>query len=137
MQLSIEGVSKQYRGGVWGLRDFTLSLGPGILGLLGPNGAGKSTLMRILATVTKPTAGRVNWNGEDIVRAPEALRTVLGYLPQDFGVYPHLNADEFLDYLAALRGVDSGTAGKRKVELLQLCNLFEARKRKLGEYSGG
>jgi ABC-type multidrug transport system ATPase subunit len=137
MQLSIEGVSKQYRGGVWGLRDFTLSLRPGVLGLLGPNGAGKSTLMRILATVTRPTAGKVIWNGKDIVRAPEVLRTVLGYLPQDFGVYPHLNADEFLDYLAALRGVDSGTARRRKAELLQLCNLFEARKRKLGEYSGG
>ena len=92
MQLVIDGVSKQYRGGVWGLRDFNLSLGPGVLGLLGPNGAGKSTLMRILATITRATSGRVTWNGVDIAQSPDALRATLGYLPQDFGVYPNLSA---------------------------------------------
>ena len=96
MKLRIEGVGKRYRSGVWGLVDFGLELKPGVLGLVGPNGAGKSTLMRILATVTRPTEGQVTWNGTDIVAAPDGLRSVLGYLPQDFGVYPHLNAVEFL-----------------------------------------
>src|SRR5947199_129461 len=100
MQLSIERVSKRYRGGVFGLQDMDLELGPGVLGLLGPNGAGKSTLMRILATVTRPTAGRVTWCGTDVQRFPDVVREVLGYLPQDFGVYPHLGPREFLEYLA-------------------------------------
>ena len=95
MRLTIEGVGKLYNGKVWGLRDFGLELGPGVLGLLGPNGAGKSTLMTILATITKPTTGKVTWNGVDIARKPDELRNVLGYLPQDFGVYPNLNAVEF------------------------------------------
>src|ERR1700694_2516252 len=94
MRLAIDAVSKLYRGKVWALRDFTLKLGPGILGLLGPNGAGKSTLMRILATITRPTTGTVRWNGVDVIRTPDTLRAVLGYLPQDFGVYPNLNAVE-------------------------------------------
>ena len=92
MKLVIDGVSKLYRGRVWGLREFSLSLEPGILGLVGPNGAGKSTLMRILATITKPTGGSVTWLGAedgqpvDLVRDPDPVRSVLGYLPQDFGV---------------------------------------------------
>ena len=106
MQLVLEEVSKLYRGKVWGLRSFSLTLGPGVLGLLGPNGAGKSTLMRILATVTRATGGRVLWDGVDIARDPDALRAVLGYLPQDFGVYPHLSAMEFLEYIAAVKGLD-------------------------------
>ena len=81
MRLTIEGVGKLYNGKVWGLRDFGLELGPGVLGLLGPNGAGKSTLMTILATITKATEGRVTWNGVDIARKPDELRAVLGYLP--------------------------------------------------------
>lgn len=137
MRLTIEGAGKRYRGNVWGLRDFTLELGPGVLGLLGPNGAGKSTLMRILATITKPTEGRVRWNGTDIVRSPNELRSVLGYLPQDFGVYPNLNALEFLEYMAAVKGLDPGAARRRIEELLVLVNLTEARKRPLGGYSGG
>jgi ABC-2 type transport system ATP-binding protein len=135
--LAIAGVSKQYTKTAWGLRDFTLELGPGVLGLLGPNGAGKSTLMRILATITKPTAGTVAWNGIDIARSPDDLRAVLGYLPQDFGVYPHLTAPEFLAYLAAIKGLSSKAARTRIDELLQLVNLTEARKRPLGGYSGG
>ncbi|HSQ75354.1 MAG TPA: ABC transporter ATP-binding protein, partial [Bacteroidota bacterium] len=137
MHLAMHNVGKRYAGGIWGLRDFTLALEPGILGLLGPNGAGKSTLMRILATVTTPTEGTVTWNGTDIVRSPETLRAVLGYLPQDFGIYPHLTAVEFLDYMAALRGLDARTAHRRIDELLQVCNLTDARKRPLGTYSGG
>jgi ABC-type multidrug transport system ATPase subunit len=137
MRLSIENVSKQYGSKVWGLRDFSLEFGPGVLGLLGPNGAGKSTLMRILATITKPTSGRVLWNGADIAHAPDALRAVLGYLPQDFGVYPNLNAVEFLEYLAAIKGLEGAAARRRIDELLQLVNLTEARRRPLGGYSGG
>jgi ABC-type multidrug transport system ATPase subunit len=108
-----------------------------VLGLLGPNGAGKSTLMRILATITRPTTGRVAWNGADLVRTPEAVREVLGYLPQDFGVYPNLNAVEFLEYIAAIKGLDGRAARRRIDELLQLVNLTEAARRPLGGYSGG
>ena len=137
MDLVIEGVGKQYQGEHWGLRDFSLELGSGVLGLVGPNGAGKSTFMRILATISRPTEGRVMWDGEDIVQSPNELRAVLGYLPQDFGVYPHLNAVEFLEYMAAIKGLDA-TASKRRIEeLLELVNLTEARNRPLGGYSGG
>jgi ABC-2 type transport system ATP-binding protein len=87
--LETRDLSKAYKG-VQALTDLALKLTPGILGLLGPNGAGKSTLMRMLATITKPTEGTILWNGRDVVKDPEALRSVLGYLPQDFGVYPNL-----------------------------------------------
>jgi ABC-type multidrug transport system ATPase subunit len=137
MQLSIQNVAKTYRGGVRGLDDFSLELGPGVLGLLGPNGAGKSTLMRILATITRATAGSVTWNGTDITRSPDAVRNILGYLPQDFGVYPNLSAQEFLEYIAAAKGVDAGAAARRIDELLQLVNLSDVRKRPLGGFSGG
>jgi ABC-type multidrug transport system ATPase subunit len=137
VKLEIKGVSKRYDGKVWALRDFSLDLAPGVLGLLGPNGAGKSTLMRILATVTSATEGSVFWNGGDIAREPDALRAVLGYLPQDFGVYPHLNAVEFLEYLAAVKGIEARAARRRIDELLALVNLTDARKRPLGGYSGG
>ena len=137
LALDIEGVGKQYHRDFWGLRDVSLQLGPGVIGLLGPNGAGKSTLMRILATITRPTTGRVTWNGIDIKRSPDELRAVLGYLPQDFGVYPNLNAVEFLEYLAAIKGLDRKAARRRIDELLQLVNLTEARKRPLGGFSGG
>jgi len=137
MELIIEGVSKLYRGKVWGLRGFSLALRPGVLGLLGPNGAGKSTLMRILATVTRPTEGRALWNAEDIVESPDAVRCALGYLPQDFGVYPNLSAVEFLEYLAAVRGVEASAARERIAELLELVNLTDVAKRPLGGYSGG
>jgi len=135
--LAIENVGKEYRGGNWALKGFTLQLGPGVLGLLGPNGAGKSTLMRILATIAQPSEGRVSWCDTDIVREPDALRAVLGYLPQDFGVYPNLNAQEFLAYIAAAKGLTTSIAKTRIDELLQLVNLVDARKRPLGGFSGG
>src|SRR5208282_134604 len=137
VQLIVENVSKQYRGGNWALRNFSLQLGPGVLGLLGPNGAGKTTLMSILATITRATAGRVMWNGTDLAANPDALRSTLGYLPQDFGVYPNLNAVEFLEYLAAVKGLDAASSRRRIDELLNLVNLTDVRKRPLGGYSGG
>ncbi|MDP9267689.1 MAG: ABC transporter ATP-binding protein [Acidobacteriota bacterium] len=139
MKLEIQNVSKQYGGRekVWALKDFSLALAPGVLGLLGPNGAGKTTLMSILATITAPTAGTALWNGADIRHQPDAIREVLGFLPQDFGVYPNLNAVEFLEYLAAIKGLDAGLARRRIDELLQLVNLTEVRKRPLGGFSGG
>ena len=137
MQLSIQNLGKQYKRDFWGLKDFSLEIKPGILGLLGPNGAGKSTLMRMLATITKPTEGSITWNSTDVVKSPNTLRDVLGYLPQDFGVYPNLNAIEFLEYMAAIKGLDANSAKKRIDELLQLTNLVQAAKRPLGGYSGG
>jgi ABC-2 type transport system ATP-binding protein len=105
--------------------------------LLGPNGAGKSTLMRVLSTVTKATTGSVKWNGVDIATAPNRVRKVLGYLPQDFGIYPNLNAIELLSYLAAARGISGKSASKRIEQLLELVNLTDASKRPLGSLSGG
>jgi len=137
MQLTIENLSKTYRGNVHALHNVSLKLQPGVLGLLGPNGAGKSTLMRILSTITLPSSGRVLWNDADLPRQPDSLRSVLGYLPQDFGVYPNLSATEFLDYLAAVKGIPAAAARRRISELLALVNLADAAKRPLGGYSGG
>jgi ABC-2 type transport system ATP-binding protein len=137
VELAIESVSKQYGRGVRALDRFELRLRPGVLGLLGPNGAGKTTLMTILATITKATEGRVLWNGVDVAKKPDALRAVLGYLPQNFGVYPKLSAQEFLEYLAAVKGLDGAAAKRRIAELLELVNLTAVRKRPLGGFSGG
>jgi ABC-2 type transport system ATP-binding protein len=137
MKLVVERISKRYRSDRWGLREMSVEFTSGVIGLLGPNGAGKSTLMRILATVTKPTSGRVLWNNVDTALEPEALRAELGYLPQDFGVYPHLSALEFLDYMAAAKGLSRASARKRIAALLELLNLTDAARRHLGTYSGG
>jgi ABC-2 type transport system ATP-binding protein len=135
--LHIERVNKTYKSNVHALNDLTLDVKPGILGLLGPNGAGKSSLMRILATITKATSGTIKWGDTDISQSPDVLREVLGYLPQDFGVYPNLNAVEFLEYMAAIKGLDSSHSHKRIDELLNVVNLSDMRKRPLGGYSGG
>jgi len=137
MQLTIENLGKTYRGSVQALRNVNLNLKSGVLGLLGPNGAGKSTLMRILATITHASSGRALWNNSDLARYPDPLRSVLGYLPQDFGVYPNLSAIDFLDYLAAVKGIPAAAARRRISELLALVNLADAAKRPLGGYSGG
>jgi ABC-2 type transport system ATP-binding protein len=137
LQLVIENVGKRYGGGNWALRNFSLQSRPGVLGLLGPNGAGKTTLMSILATITRATEGTVVWNGTNVAAHPDALRSTLGYLPQDFGVYPNLNAVEFLQYLAAVKGLDASSTRQRIDELLNLVNLTDVRKRALGGYSGG
>ncbi len=137
MKLTIKHLSKQYRRDIWGLREFDLEVGPGVIGLLGPNGAGKSTLMRMLATITQPSEGTIKWNDVDIVRSPDTLRAALGYLPQDFGIYPNLSGREFLEYIAAIKGLDGNAARRRIDELLVVVNLVDAAKRPLGSYSGG
>ena len=136
MELAIHQVTKTY-GKKQALVDFSLSLGPGVLGLLGPNGAGKSTLMKILATLMRPTEGKVTFDGRDIINKPQALRKHLGYLPQDFGLYPNLNAIEFLEYMAAVKGLPMKSARPRIQELLEALNLDQGAKQKIGGYSGG
>lgn len=135
--LIAEAIHYRYPNGHDAVSGLNLDLGPGILGLLGPNGAGKSTLMRILATLVTPGSGRVLWNGVDIAREPDALRAELGYLPQDFGVYPALTAREFLAYLAAVKGLPSVKARERIDQCLGLVGLSEAGDRRLGDFSGG
>jgi ABC-2 type transport system ATP-binding protein len=134
--IETRNLGKAYKG-VQALTDFNLKLTPGILGLLGPNGAGKSTLMRMLATITRPSQGTILWNGQDVVKDPEALRSVLGYLPQDFGVYPNLSAQEFLEYMAAIKGMRGEKARRKISDLLDLVNLRDAARRPLSGYSGG
>ena len=136
-ELSLKSVSYNYPGGHTAVSDLSLDLGPGIMGLLGPNGAGKSTLMRILATLTTPSRGQVTWNGVDIARNPNALRAGLGYLPQDFGVYPSLSAREFLAFLAAVKGLSGATARDRVDQCLTQVGLADVAERRLGEFSGG
>jgi ABC-2 type transport system ATP-binding protein len=136
MEIQIAGLGKSY-GHVQAVRDFTLTLGPGIVGLLGPNGAGKSTLMRMLATVTKPSSGTIRLDGIDVVAAPNNLRRILGYLPQDFGIYPHLTATEFLEYIGALKGIPRRLLRDRIRSLLELVNLSHEASRPLGGFSGG
>jgi ABC-2 type transport system ATP-binding protein len=132
--LVLEHVSKQFRGGNYGVRDASLSIGGGVIGLLGPNGAGKTTLMQMIATITRPTAGTIRFNGVDVVREPDVIRRKLGYLPQDFGVYDNLTAVEFLGYFAALKGVHSRA---RIGEMLEMVNLHNVAKRPIGGFSGG
>ncbi|CAA9300583.1 MAG: ABC transporter, ATP-binding protein [uncultured Lysobacter sp.] len=135
--LTLNDVGFRYKGGHEALSEVSLRLERGIVGLLGPNGAGKSTLMRILATLAKPTRGHVQWNGEDTARRPDALRRTLGYLPQDFGVYPMLSAREFLSYLSAVKGISAKGAKARVDECLAQVGLSEVGERRLGEFSGG
>ncbi|AMR31307.1 ABC transporter ATP-binding protein [Mucilaginibacter sp. PAMC 26640] len=137
MALEIKGLSKQYNATKIGLSDYSISIDKGILGLLGPNGAGKSTLMKIIATISKPTSGTLFLDGVDIVSNPNFLRKVLGYLPQDFGVYPNLNAYEFLEYIAAMKGVGGKGLSQRIDMLLESVNLTADAKKPIGTYSGG
>jgi ABC-2 type transport system ATP-binding protein len=137
VQLEIQHLTKKYNKQKYGLNDFSLTAGNGILGLLGPNGAGKSTLMKIIATISQPTTGTINLDGDDIVKHPDTIRKILGYLPQDFGVYPNLNAYEFLEYIAAMKGVGGKNLRPRIDQLLEGVNLTESAKRPIGTYSGG
>ena len=138
MELSIRGVSKTYPNGVRALKDVTLTIPAGMYGLLGPNGAGKSTLMRILATLQEPDEGSVRLGDVDVLEQKDAVRRTLGYLPQEFGVYPKVSAEELLDYFALLKGIGERRARKAVVEaLLRQVNLWDVRRQKLGGYSGG
>lgn len=137
MQLDIQHLTQDYGNGNLALNDLNLTLTSGIIGLLGPNGAGKSSLMRILATISTPSAGQVMWNGVDITKKPNQLRTELGYLPQSFGVYDNLSAQEFLAYLAGLKGLPNKQAQRKICELLEMLNLADVANHKLKSYSGG
>ncbi|HZY37776.1 MAG TPA: ABC transporter ATP-binding protein [Mucilaginibacter sp.] len=137
MKLSIQNISKRYNKDRYGLKDYSLTIENGILGLLGPNGAGKSTLMKIIATISQPTQGSIELDGHNILREPDHIRKMLGYLPQDFGVYPNLNAYEFLEYIAAMKGVGGPGLQKRIEALLEGVNLIESAKMPIGTYSGG
>ena len=138
LQLRIRNVSKTYPNGVQALRDVNLAIPRGMYGLLGPNGAGKSTLMRILATLQDPDEGEIRLGGIDVVRQKDELRRTLGYLPQEFGVYPKVSAETLLEHFAVLEGITGRRARKEVVEaLLRQTNLWEVRKQKLGGYSGG
>lgn len=138
MKLQLTNISKTYANGVQALKDVTLTIPVGMYGLLGPNGAGKSTLMRILATLQEPDEGSVRLGGIDLLKQKEEVRKTLGYLPQEFGVYPKVSAEQLLDHFAVLKGIAERRARKEVVEaLLQQTNLWEVRKQKLGGYSGG
>ena len=138
MQLDIHRVSKTYANGVQALKDVTLTIPAGMYGLLGPNGAGKSTLMRILATLQEPDEGSVKLGDIDVLAQKDAVRRTLGYLPQEFGVYPRVSAEELLDHFALLKGIAVRRDRRQVVEaLLRQTNLWEVRKQKLGGYSGG
>jgi ABC-2 type transport system ATP-binding protein len=138
MELQIRGVSKTYANGVRALKDVTLTIPAGMYGLLGPNGAGKSTLMRMVATLQEPDTGTITLGGIDVVRQKDELRRTLGYLPQEFGVYPKVSAESLLDHFAVLKGITERRARKEVVEaLLRQTNLWDVRKQKLGGYSGG
>lgn len=136
--LAIERLSKTYPNGVQALREVSLSIGNGLFGLLGPNGAGKSTLMRTLATLQEPDAGQVLLDGRDVRADPQAHRRRLGYLPQEFGVYPGVSAKALLDHLALLKGVASSRARAEQVDaLLERTNLYAHRKKAVSSFSGG
>jgi len=135
--LTINHLSKSY-GDVQALRNVTLQIPTGMFGLLGPNGAGKSSLMRTIATLQDPDSGTIVFDGVDVVNNKQQIRRTLGYLPQDFGVYPKVSALDMLDHLAVLKGYVNRSQRNEVVEgLLQQVNLWEVRKRKLGTFSGG
>ena len=136
--LSIHNLSKTYPGGVRALRGVSLDIPPGMFGLIGPNGAGKSTLMKILATLLDPDSGSASLDGLDLIVEKDATRRLLGYLPQEFGVYPKMSALDLLHHLAVMKGITKSSERKEIVEgLLQQTNLWDVRKKALGGYSGG
>jgi len=138
MELLIRGVSKMYANGVQALKDVTLTIPAGMYGLLGPNGAGKSTLMRILATLQEADSGSATLGEIDVLTRKDEVRRTLGYLPQEFGVYPRVSAESLLDHFAVLKGITERRARKAAVEaLLRKTNLWDVRSQKLGGYSGG
>jgi ABC-2 type transport system ATP-binding protein len=136
LKLVIEGISKRYKD-KWAVRNFSVELTSGVYGLLGPNGSGKTTLLRMMVDILKPTNGRILLDGRDIQVLDDRYRDLLGYLPQEFGLYTNFTAHRFLMYIAALKGIERDQAEQRVDDVLQLVNLQEERKRKIGTFSGG
>jgi ABC-2 type transport system ATP-binding protein len=138
VNLEIKNLTKTYRNGVRALRGVSLTIAPGMYGLLGPNGAGKSTLMRTLATLQAPDSGSVRLGEVDVLREPTRVRELLGYLPQEFGVYPKATAARLLEHFAILKGITGRKERRDTVDaLLHQTNLYEVRKERLGTFSGG
>jgi ABC-type multidrug transport system ATPase subunit len=138
MKLSINNLSKTYSNGLKALDNITMEIGSGMFGLLGPNGAGKSSLMRTIATLQEPDTGTVMLGDIDVIKQKAEVRKILGYLPQDFGFYPKVSAIDMLDHFAILKGIANPKERKEVCDaLLNQTNLYEARKRNIGDYSGG
>lgn len=138
MELKIDGLSKTYANGVRALNDVSLTIPHGMYGLLGPNGAGKSTLMRTIATLQEADSGSMRLGEIDVLKQKDELRRQLGYLPQEFGVYPRISAQDMLDHLALLKGLGGSKGRKELVEsMLKRCNLYDVRKKSLASFSGG
>jgi ABC-type multidrug transport system ATPase subunit len=138
MQLTIQNLTKTYKNGVKAIDNLSIEIGTGMFGLLGPNGAGKSSLMRTIATLQSPDAGSISFGEIDVLKDKMSLRKVLGYLPQSFGVYPKMSAENLLDYFATLKGVSSKSDRKALVkEVLEITNLYDVRRKNVAGYSGG
>lgn len=138
MELAINNLSKTYPNGVEALKNVSLSISTGMFGLLGPNGAGKSTLMRTIATLQEADEGTIGLNGIDVLKQKHKVRELLGYLPQEFGVYPEITAEQMLDHIAVLKGIHNKKERKSLIiDLLNQTNLYDLRRTRLGEFSGG
>ena len=138
MKLNIDNISKTYPNGVQALKNVSIEIGNGIFGLLGPNGAGKSTLMRTIAALQEADSGTIMLGGVDVAKDKQRLREMLGYLPQEFGVYPKVSAIDLLDHMAVMKGITDATNRKEQVDsLLYQVNLWESKDQKLGTFSGG
>ena len=138
MQLTISGLSKTYPNGMKALNNLSLTVSAGMFGLVGPNGAGKSTLMRTIATLQEADEGTITLNGLNVLKEKDEVRRLLGYLPQEFGLYPRINSQDLLDHLAVMKGITCRAERKEIVAaLLHQTNLFEVRKKRLGTFSGG
>jgi len=138
MKLVIRNLTKTYKNGVKAIDDLSIEIGTGMFGLLGPNGAGKSSLMRTIATLQSPDSGAITFGDIDVLEDNMSLRKVLGYLPQSFGVYPKMSAEELLDYFATLKGITNKKERKAIVkEVLEITNLYEVRRKDVAGYSGG
>jgi len=138
MELAINNLSKTYPNGVQALKNVSLSVSTGMFGLLGPNGAGKSTLMRTIATLQEADEGTIQMNGIDVLKEKHKVREMLGYLPQEFGIYPEVTAEGMLDHIAVLKGIHNKKERKNLItDLLNQTNLYDLRRTRLGEFSGG
>lgn len=138
MSLKISGLTKTYKNGVKALDNVNLEIGKGMFGLLGPNGAGKSSLMRTIATLQTPSSGSITFNDINVLEDKNGLRRILGYLPQEFGVYPNMSAETLLDYFAQLKGITKKEERKKIItEVLTLTNLYDVRSKSVSGYSGG